>query len=155
MPSRVIVWPPARIVLHGVMVAFGMLVVTACGSITTGRAASSPSQGMAAASSPSPSASQPINSNGRVQGWIVRGPGLDPRSGGGGGQVPVSGDPISARDGRGTIAATAVSARDGSFTFVLAPGTYAISEGICGTTKQIEVRSQAITRMTVIIPNAC
>jgi hypothetical protein len=85
----------------------------------------------------------------------MRGPGLDPRSGGGGRQVPVSGDPVTARDETGTAAATAVSTRDGSFTMVLSPGLYTLSEGICGIKNQIEVRSQAIIRITLTIPNTC
>lgn len=52
-------------------------------------------------------------------------------------------------------AATAVSAQDGSFTIALPPGVYAISEGICGITNQVEVRSQTTARITLTIPNAC
>jgi hypothetical protein len=85
----------------------------------------------------------------------MRGPGLDPRSGRTGAQVPVSGDPVTALDARGASAGTAVSARDGSFLFVLPPGTYAIREGVCGASKQIEVRSQTTIRVTLTIPNAC
>ncbi len=156
MPARLIVALRSQVALLGVIAVFGMLVVTTCGRSTTAPATSSTSPGPAVVNSqPSPSVSQPINSSGRVQGWVMRGPGLDPRSGGGGRQVPVSGDPVTARDGSGSTAATAVSARDGSFTFVLPPGMYAISEDICGTTKQIEVRSQTTASMTLTIPNAC
>ena len=156
MPATLIVGLPAQAVLYGVMVGFGMLVAATCGPNTKAAAPTSSSQGPAVVNSrPSPSATQPIESNGRVQGWIMRAPGLDPRSGGGGRQVPVSGDPITAREMNGATAATAVSAQDGSFTIVLPPGEYAISEGICGITNQIEVRSHATTRITLTIPNAC
>jgi hypothetical protein len=155
MPPRFIFGLRAQAVRRGALLAFGILAVATCGPNTASETSAASQGPPIVDSGPSPSASQPIMSNGRVLGWIMRGPGLDPRSGGGGRQVPVSGDPIAARDGRGTTAATAVSAPDGSFTIVLAGGVYAISEGICGITNQIEVRSQTTTRMTLVIPNAC
>jgi len=95
---------------------------------------------------------------GVVRGQVVRPPGGDPRSGNVGGSgtaVPVNGDYIEASDERAQVVATAVTAIGGSFELVLAPGTYRITEGICGVSQKVEVRSQVVTPLVLSIPNAC
>lgn len=123
------------------------LIAIACGAGATPSSDQSPSVAAPAAG--------PIEVQGSVHGRVIRPPGLDPRSGGGGGAVPVSGDPIAARSPEGRTLATAVSDRDGSFLLSLPPGRYTIVEGICRVSQAAEVRSHSTSSLTLTIPNAC
>jgi hypothetical protein len=58
-------------------------------------------------------------------------------------------------DGQGMEVSHAVSSRDGSFVVDIVPGTYTVVESICAVKKQAEVRSQAVTEVTLTIPNGC
>ncbi|SFG66817.1 hypothetical protein SAMN02787118_12594 [Streptomyces mirabilis] len=111
-------------------------------------------------------ASVPERVQGEVRGVVVRPPGRDPRSGAGVGNspvpriaaapsVPVNGDPVRARDLRGQVVASTVTAPpDGSFSFGLSPGTYRITEDIVGIGRQVEVRAGATVSVTLTIPSA-
>jgi hypothetical protein len=96
---------------------------------------------------------------GGAQGWlygsVLRAPGSDPRSGGGGDgpTVPVSGDTIVARDAAGS--ASAVSARDGSFQMRVPAGLITVTEDICGVSKQVMIESSGAARVALEIPNSC
>jgi hypothetical protein len=92
---------------------------------------------------------------GWLYGSVLRKPGSDPRSGGGGDQptVPVSGDTIVARGASGS--ASAVSAPDGAFQMLLPAGVYTVSEDICGVSTRVEIMSAGATRVTLAIQNAC
>jgi hypothetical protein len=91
---------------------------------------------------------------GWIYGVVVREPGLDPRSGSGGGAtVPVAGDTIVARDAGGSV--SAVSAQDGSFQMRLPTGLFTVSEDICGVSQRVTIESGAATRVTLEIPNSC
>ncbi|MGW8763679.1 hypothetical protein ACWGN5_14375 [Streptomyces sp. NPDC055815] len=97
---------------------------------------------------------------GTVRGTVVRPPGRDPRSGGGGSDgadpawVPVNGDPVRARDGRGRVVASTVSAPpDGGFRFDLPPGVYRIAEDIFGVGAQVRVRAGETVSVTLTIPS--
>jgi hypothetical protein len=93
---------------------------------------------------------------GQIHGHVMRGPGVDPRSGGTSGAViPVSGDPIEVRDAHDTLVTQAVSSQDGSFRVDVAPGAYTVVESICAVKARVEVRSQAIAELTIAIPNSC
>ena len=93
---------------------------------------------------------------GLIQGHVLRGPGQDPRAGGGSAaQVPVAGDPIEIRNPDGKLIASAVSSQDGSFRVEVAGGTYMVVESICATKKQVEVRPPAVTELTLSIPTSC
>ncbi len=150
MPTENVARLPSRMQCSGAALVIGILAIAACGP---GTAPSPSSDGPAVA----PSTTGLMESGGSVHGWVMRMPGLDPRSGSGAGdaQVPVSGDPITARTGAGRTAATAVSARDGSFSMSLPQGVYTIVEGICGVTGRVDVRSHSATSVTLTIPNSC
>jgi hypothetical protein len=94
-------------------------------------------------------------SQGWLYGSVVRGPGLDPRSGSGGdgASVPVSGDTVVARGAGGS--SSAVSAQDGSFQMRLRKGPFTVSEDICGVSQQVTIESDAATRVMLAIPNSC
>ncbi|MBT2393567.1 hypothetical protein J7E87_30185 [Streptomyces sp. ISL-1] len=104
------------------------------------------------------SACGPERLQGVVRGVVVRPPGQDPRSGAGGGNsasVPVNGDPVRARDQRGHIVASTVTAPpDGSFSFTLSPGSYRITEDIFGIGRQAEVRAGSTVSVTLTVPSA-
>jgi len=75
-----------------------------------------------------------------VHGRVVRGPGPDPRSGAtSGSQFPVPGDPVVAKDARGTVVASTVTASDGSFALSLLPGTYTVLEEIESINQRVVV----------------
>ena len=98
----------------------------------------------------------PSTGGGIVQGHVVRGPGVDPRSGGAGegAQVPVAGDPLIARAGAATVA-TAVTGPDGSFAMNVPPGMVTVIESICGVSKAVQVNVGETVQITIIIPNSC
>jgi hypothetical protein len=128
---------PTRLLCVGV-VAFGAASLAGCG----------------------PNGFVSLGGQGGPRGWIrgsvVRGPGVDPRSGGAGGEaVPVAGDPIVARQIGGPAAAVAVSARDGSFRMNVPAGVYRVTEGICGVTARANVQGEAALRVALKIPNSC
>jgi hypothetical protein len=97
----------------------------------------------------------PARGQGRIRGMIVRPPGGDPRSGHGGGTVPLSGDPVHAYDSDGHVVASAASGRDGRFEFSVPAGTYRVVEDICGTAQQVQVASGATAAVTLTVPNSC
>lgn len=97
---------------------------------------------------------------GTVRGTVVRPPGQDPRSGGGGSdgrdtaRVPVNGDPVRARDEHGRVVASTVSAPpDGGFRFDLPPGAYRITEDILGVGVQVRVRAGETVTVTLTLPS--
>lgn len=94
---------------------------------------------------------------GVVRGQVVRPPGSDPRSGGSSGStpVPVNGDPVQALDLGGRVIATVATRSGGYFSIALSPGEYRITEGTCGVSKQVNVRSGSSTYLVLTIPNAC
>jgi hypothetical protein len=93
---------------------------------------------------------------GQIHGHVMRGPGVDPRSGGtSSAPIPVSGDPIEVRNAQGTVVSHAVSSQDGSFRVDVAPGAYTVVESICAVKARVEVHSQAIAELTLTIPNSC
>jgi hypothetical protein len=95
-------------------------------------------------------------SNGVVRGQVLRPPGPDPRSGSAPtSQVPVNGDPVSARHGNGPVVASTVSDQGGRFELTLPPGTYRIGEDTCGTYQDVDIREGGITPLTLVIPNDC
>ena len=105
---------------------------------------------------PEPSATgAPAAGHGFVRGLVVRPPGGDPRSGHGGGSVPVSGDPVHAYDAAGRVVASAVSARDGRFRLSVPAGTYRVAEDICGSAAQVRVTTGATVPVTLTVPNRC
>ena len=97
------------------------------------------------------------DSGGRLEGWVMRAPGSDPRSGGAasGAPIAVGGDSVVARAGGAAIVATAVSGPDGSFAMLLPRGAYTLVESICGVSVRVDVTSQATTTVTLTIPNSC
>jgi hypothetical protein len=136
-------WAGGRVVL----VAAGILAAALVLLVLTVHGTSSPGL---------PFASTSAEPDGHIAGQVMRGAGLDPRSGAASGAlVPVSGDPVTAQNEQGRIVAQAVSARDGSFTMNVPPGAYTVVEGICATKQQVDVRSQAVTQVTLQIPNSC
>ncbi|HEV8558149.1 MAG TPA: hypothetical protein VGR06_17385 [Actinophytocola sp.] len=90
-----------------------------------------------------------------MRGQVVRPPGPDPRSGGTGTPVPMSGDPVHATDLGGHMVATTATAPGGQFELTLPPGTYRITEDICGAAQQVEIRSGTTTSLTLTVANAC
>ncbi|MEU6573252.1 hypothetical protein [Streptomyces sp. NPDC046805] len=101
----------------------------------------------------------PQRVHGEVRGVVVRPPGRDPRSGAApvadNASVPVNGDPVRARDLRGQVVASTVTAPpDGAFSFSLSPGGYRITEDIFGIGRQVEVRAGATVSVTLTIPSA-
>lgn len=123
-----------------VIVAMSAMFVGACGAASIG----------------SPSSSTPAGSTGQIHGLVNRGPGADPRSGGAAATpVPVSGDPVVVKDAQGIEVSHAVSLQDGTFVIEIGPGAYTVVESICAVKKQVDVRSQAVTEVTLTIPNGC
>ncbi|MEU8529938.1 MULTISPECIES: hypothetical protein [Streptomyces] len=123
-----------------VLVLFGLLLVTAAAVVGCG-----------------PGAEQ---TTGTVRGMVVRPPGRDPRSGGGGSdgadtaRIPVNGDPVRARDQHGRVVASTVSAPpDGGFRFELPPGAYRITEDIFGTGTQVRVRAGETVSVRLTVPS--
>ncbi len=117
-------------------------------------------------SSDSPSTSADRPTRGILRGQVLRPPGRDPRSGSGppgrerrsgsgGSCVPVTGDPLQIHDMRGQVIASVVTKSGGLFSIALPPGEYQIVEGICGVSKDVNVRSGLSTRVILSIPNAC
>lgn len=102
-----------------------------------------------------PTATSTTAPDGTVQGQIVRPPGPDPRSGKIGTTVPVSGDPVHAKDSSGKEVASAVSGPDGRFELTLPPGTYVIGEDTCGVSQKIEIQGGATTSVRLAVANAC
>lgn len=103
-----------------------------------------------------PNSSNQEDASGQIHGQVIRGPGVDPRSGGAAiTPVPVSGDPVEVHDVHGVVVSKAVSAQDGTFVIKISAGTYTVVESICAIKKQVEVRSQAVTELTLNIPNSC
>src|SRR5260370_13147850 len=130
-----------------VLVAAGILAVALVLLVLTVRGTSSPGL---------PFASTSAEPDGHIAGQVMRGAGLDPRSGAASGAlVPVSGDPVTAQNEQGRVVAQAVSARDGSFTMNVPPGSYTVVEGICATKQQVDVPSQTVTPLTLLIPTSC
>lgn len=119
-------------------------------------ASASPATPAQGPDTPSPS-SESQQARGVVRGQVVRPPGSDPRSGGNSGStpVPVNGDPVQAYDLGGRVIATAVTQSGGYFSIALPPGGYQITEGTCGVSKQVNVKSGSSTYLVLTIPNAC
>jgi hypothetical protein len=127
----------------GLLGLVGVLTLTACGSnVIASWTRSHPHE---------------AGSRGSIHGFVMRKPGSDPRSGSdtATAKVPVSGDPIVARNKARSKVARAISARDGSFRMSLPKGVYTVTEGICGVRKRVEVKSGATRRLTLTIPNSC
>ena len=132
---------------RAVLVAAGILAAALAVLVVTAHGTSSPGLPFASASA------QP---EGQIAGQVMRGAGVDPRSGAASGAlVPVAGDPVTAQNEQGRIVAHAVSARDGSFTMNVPPGAYTVVEEICGTKQQVDVRSEATATVTLQVPNSC
>jgi hypothetical protein len=102
-----------------------------------------------------PTAASTTAPRGTVQGQILRPPGPDPRSGKVGTTVPVSGDPVHAKDSNGNVVASAVSGPDGHFKLTLPPGSYEIGEDTCGVSQKIEIQGGATTSVRLSLTNAC
>lgn len=91
---------------------------------------------------------------GSIDGSVIRGPGVDPRSGGGA-THPVPGDPIVARQVDGSARAVAISSQDGSFHMSLPVGVYRVTEGICGVTEQVNVQGDSAVSVGLKLPRSC
>lgn len=130
------------------VIIFGLLMA-GCGKPASGGPSNPDKSGT------SPTSTSMSTASGMVRGQVLRPPGPDPRSGKVGTTVPVSGDPVRAKDSRGQVVATAVTTQDGHFELTLPPGTYQISEDTCGISQQIEIRSGATAWVNLSITNAC
>lgn len=68
----------------------------------------------------------------------------------------VAGDRVVAQDAAGRPVARAVTAADGRFRLVLAPGGYRIVEQGCGATGRIEVHAGTTVALSLrLLPGAC
>jgi hypothetical protein len=108
-----------------------------------------PTSGTRAASS--------VSGAGIIAGRVVRPQGQDPRSGATGGTsapVPVSGDPVEVRRA-GKVVSRSVTALDGGFSAVVAPGSYDVVESICGARTSVRVGESARVDVTLTLPSAC
>jgi hypothetical protein len=94
--------------------------------------------------------------HGALDGRVLRPPGRDPRSGASARTpVPVTGDPIRARDPAGKVVASTVTAAGGAFHLRLPPGRYRITEDICGIGREVDITARTTTTVTLTVPNAC
>ncbi len=106
---------------------------------------------------PTPTAPGPTGTlagYGTIAGLVQRGPGRDPRSGAGSALVPVPGDTVRVLDDQGKVVGQAVSAQDGSFRLIVPAGRYTVAEDISGVSQVVEVRSQAVSSVTLVVPAA-
>lgn len=69
--------------------------------------------------------------------------------------MAVPGDTIRALDGRGSTRATAVSARDGSFTMAIGPGAFTLVEDICGVRQNVDPQRGETVVVVLVLPDGC